>query len=311
MPVDLDQLRNFLEVARWGNFTRAAEAVGLSQPALSRSIARLEEELGQPVLQRQTRGATLTDAGRLLQSRAQQVLALMADTKSEISDDGATGRIRLAAIPTVAPFFLPELLRRFTRLVPRAAVSVQEDTTEHVLRRCQDGEIELAIVALPVMAKHLEVEPLFEEELMLVMPRQHPLARRKRVTLADLESQPFVLLDEAHCLSDQIISFCRRRSFQPVSMERTSQLATVQELVSLGHGISMIPAMAHRLDHGDDRIYRSLDGRKPTRTIAMVWNPYRFQSKLLQRFKGEVREYGEYLGRTTPTRRRCRREAGR
>lgn len=289
--MEVDQLRNFLKAAEHQNFTRAAQEVGLSQPALSRSIARLEEELGQPVFERQTRRVVLTEAGRLLRERARQILALIEDAKAEISDDAASGRIRLAAIPTIAPYFLPELLRTFGQACPAAAVSVQEDTTDNLLRRCQEGEVDLAIVALPISARHLEVERLYDEELLLVMPPDHALAGRKRVTLADIEPFPFVLLDEAHCLSEQIVAFCRRREFQPVSMERTNQLATVQELVSLGHGVSMIPEMARRLDHSDRRVYRSLDGEKPTRTIAMVWNPYRFQSKLLTRFKQQVRAF--------------------
>src|SRR5215471_17152727 len=105
--MELEQLRQFMKVAEFGNFTRAAEAVGLSQPALSRSIGRLEEELGQPVFERQTRQVTLTDAGKSLHARAQQIVSLAEDAKSEISDDGQTGRIRVGAIPTIAPFFLP------------------------------------------------------------------------------------------------------------------------------------------------------------------------------------------------------------
>jgi LysR family hydrogen peroxide-inducible transcriptional activator len=100
---------------------------------------------------------------------------------------------------------------------------------------------------------------------------------------------PFVLLDEAHCLSDNVLSFCRERSFQPVAVEQTSQLAMVRELVSLSHGVSMIPAMARQLDQSDRRVYRSLAGRKPTRTVAAVWSPYRFQSRLLKAFRERLR----------------------
>jgi LysR family hydrogen peroxide-inducible transcriptional activator len=107
----------------------------------------------------------------------------------------------------------------------------------------------------------------------------------KTVCLSDVEPYPFVLLDEAHCLSDNIVSFCRERSFQPVAVERTSQLAMVQELVSLSHGVSMIPQMARKCDQSDRRIDRSFTGKKPTRTIVVAWNPYRFQSRLLKAFR--------------------------
>lgn len=295
--METEQLRHFLKVAERQNFTRAAAEVGLSQPALSRSIARLEAELGQPVFERQTRRVVLTDAGQLLHSRAQQIVAMIDDTRSEISDDGRTGRIRLAAIPTITPFFLPQPLRRFARDYPQATVTVQEGTTEHLLSRLAQGEIDLAVVALPVTAKYLEVEELFEEELLLVLPAGHPLTTKKRVTVTDVESYPFVLLDEAHCLTGSIVSFCRQRSFYPLSVERTSQLATVQELVALGHGVSMIPAMARRLDESRRRAYRSLDGQRPTRKIAMLWNPYRYQSILLKRFRERLRDCSPPGGR--------------
>jgi LysR family hydrogen peroxide-inducible transcriptional activator len=99
-------------------------------------------------------------------------------------------------------------------------------------------------------------------------------------------------LDEAHCLSDNIVSFCQQRSVQPVAVEHTSQLAMVQELVSLSHGVSMIPAMARELDQSDRRVYRSLSGKKPTRKVAVAWNPYRFQSRLLEAFRKRLRHSG-------------------
>lgn len=289
--MEVDQLRYFLRVAERQNFTRAAEELSISQSALSRSIQKLEEELGQPVFERKTRSVALTEAGVLLQSRAQQVLTLIEDTKAEISDDGESGQIRLGAIPTIAPYFLPDLLRNFSTDFPKAMIVVQEDTTDNLLKRCSQGEIDLAILALPVPARYLEVEELFKEELLLVLPPEHPLVDKPQVRLADIKPFPFVLLDEAHCLSDNIVSFCRQRSFHPVAVEHTSQLAMIQELVSLSHGISMIPQMARDLDNSDRRVYRSLSGIKPTRKIAVVWNPYRFQSRLLKAFKDRLRSY--------------------
>lgn len=283
--MELDQLRYFLRVAERGNFTRAAEDLMISQPALSRSIQKLEEELGQPVFERKARSVSLTDAGMRLQARAQQVLSIIADTKAEITDDGESGRVRVGAIPTIAPYFLPEILQKFSAAFPRATLIVQENTTDHLLKNCTQGEIDLAIVALPVPVKYLEVEELFSEELLLVLPPDHPLVTQSRITLRDIEPLPFVLLDEAHCLSDNIVTFCRQRSFQPVSVERTSQLAMVQELVSLSHGVSMVPEMARVRDQSDRRVYRSLSGAKPMRTIAVVWNPYRFESRLLKAFR--------------------------
>ncbi len=283
--MDLDQLRHFLKVAELANFTRAAEVVGLSQPALSRSIARLEEELGQPVLDRQTRQVVLTEAGKLLAERARQILTLADDTRAQITDDGQTGQVRVASIPTIAPYFLPSLLTQFRRACPRANVLVREDTTDKLLHMLADGEIDLAIMARPIDMKYLQVDDLFEEELLVVLPAGHDLAGKKFIRADQITGLPFVLLGEAHCLTDNIVSFCRQKSFHPVSVERTSQLATVQELVALDHGISMVPAMARALDDSPRRVYRSLAGTKPTRKIVAVTNPYRFQSRLNRAFR--------------------------
>jgi LysR family hydrogen peroxide-inducible transcriptional activator len=286
--MELEQLRHFLKVAELGSFTRAAGAIGLSQPALSRSIARLEEELGQPVLERQSRQVTLTDAGRLLHERAQQVIALVDDVKAEISDDGRTGLVRVGAIPTIAPFFLPQILRDFRADYPGTTVVVEEETTGILVHKLADGVIDLALLVRPVEAKYLRMEDLFEEELLLVLSPDHPLLAKRQIRLTDIESLPFILLNEAHCLTDNVLSFCRRHGVQPVSIEHTSQLATVQELVSLNHGISLIPAMARALDVSGRRVYRSLHGIKPIRRIVMAWNPYRFQSRLLKTFRSRV-----------------------
>lgn len=286
--MEVEQLRHFVKVVELENFSRAAEQIGLSQSALSRSIARLEEELGQPVLERQTRKVVLNDAGRLLLKHAQKILNMINDAKAEICDDGQSGNIRVGAIPTIAPYFLPECLQSFHRQYPLAQVIVQEETTDHLLKKVVSGEVDVAIAALPITEKHLKVEKLFSEELLLVMPREHPLTRRKSINVSDIEELPFVLLGEAHCLSNNVINYCRQKSFHPVSVERTSQLSMVQELVALGHGISLVPSMAFARDGSKSRAYRSLTGVKPMRTIVMVSNPYRFHSQMVRRFEEHV-----------------------
>lgn len=294
--MDISQLRYFLKVAERQSFTHAGEELLVSQSALSRSIAKLEQEIGQPVFERQSRHLVLTDAGRMLKVRAEQILSLVEDTLAEITDDGETGRIRVGAIPTIAPFFLPAVMREFRNRFPKATLIVFEETTDKLLQRCHQGDVDVALLAAPIPKQHLTVEPLFEEELLLVLPEGHPLVDRKTVTVADIDRYPFVLLDETHCLSDNIVSYCRHRSFQPVSVERTSQLATVQELVTLGHGISLIPRMARAVDTSHRRTYRSLSAPKPTRTVVLVWNPYRFQSRITERFKECVCELAPQFG---------------
>lgn len=282
--MELDQLRYFLSVAEQGSFTRAAEEVSLSQPALSRSIQRLEEELGQPLFDRQARKVVLTDAGKMLLSRAKQIVAATDDICAEICDDGQTGYVRVGAIPTIAPYFLPKHLQVFKKRFPKATVVVHEDTTTELLRKINDGAIDVGVAALPIDARYLDVKILFEEELQLVLSKDHPLVSKTSIQASDLDGLAFILLGEAHCLTSNVVSYCHNKTLFPVSVERTSQIAMIQELVSLNHGVSLIPRMASDRDKSKERIYRSLKGKKPMRTIVLVTNPYRFQSRLVGSF---------------------------
>lgn len=291
--MDIDQLKYFQSVAETKSFTESATRMNLSQPALSRSIQRLEEEFGQPFFERKPRSVELTDAGLLFQRSATQILRILEDTRAEITDDGETGKIRIGAIPTIAPYFLPNLLKQFSNAFPRSQLIVHENTTDELLKRIKQGEIDLAILAEPISEKYVEVKPLMEEELCLLLPPDHPLCDKERISMKDVEEEPFVMLDEAHCLSENIHSFCRQRSFLPVAVERANQLATVQELVSLSHGISMIPDMARRLDRSKRRVYKSFVSPRPTRRIVCVTNPYRFQSRLFAEFRDRLCEYSK------------------
>lgn len=282
--MELFQLRYFLKVVELGNFTRAAEANSVSQPALSQAIQKLEDELGQPVFERLGRRVELTDAGRMLLPRATQAVQLVDEARASITDDGESGQIRVSAIPTIAPYLLPSVLGEFASQFPQVQFEVQEEVTDQVVKRLRHGETDAALLALPFDSTHLEVVPLFEEELQLVLPAGHELADRKRITLRTLREYPFILLDEAHCLSDNVISFCHRKAFQPITTGRFTQLATVLELVALGQGVSLVPQMARDADRDPRRVYRSLSGERPTRRIVLSWNPYRFQSRVQRRF---------------------------
>lgn len=288
--INLQALEQFVVLARTQNFTRAAEELHLSQPALSRSIRKLEEQLGKPLFERRPREVVLTGLGERLLERAREILRMIDEALTDLSEAGRNPRIRLGAIPTIAPYFLPHVLGGFVVARPDVRVMVHEDTTDQLIRRCMQGELDVVVLALPFAAPALRVESLFEEELLLVVPAQHPLASSQTVPIAALERFPFVTLSEVHCLSENIASFCRRKSVQPVSMESANQLATVQELVSLNHGLSIVPAMARAIDTSQTRVYRSFTGERPQRTVTMAWNPERPVGEAVQALMEHLRE---------------------
>lgn len=292
--MDLHQIEYFVKLAELGNFTRAAEACHVTQPTLSQQIAKLEAELGRQLFERLGRGARLTDAGRIFKERADQILALVSDARESVALDPEAGRLVVAAIPTVAPYLLPSVLVRFAESNPRARIELREETTEALLAGLGRGELDLGVLALPVPDEGLQVERLMTEELLLALPKGHALAEQGRVRMKDLAAEPFVLLHEAHCLSGETRQFCARHALAPVVTAQLHQLATVLELVRLGHGLSFIPEMAARADRAESLVYRSLSGDRPTRTLAVVWSKLRYQSPLFQRFVGElVRESGQ------------------
>ncbi len=293
--IDFHQLSHFLAVAKSGNFTRAANEINISQPALSRSIQKLEKVVGEPLFERQPRGVKLTEIGAFLLVRANQIRDLVDDTFAELNEASNRGLIRLAVIPTIAPYLLPTVLRKFGKRNPEIKIQVQEDTTQNILRLCKDGDVDLAIVALPITEKYLEVEALYKDELVLVISKGHALEKKPEIHLSDIQEFPFITLDQQHCLSDNIAEFCNRQSIAPVMIERTSQLATIQELVALQHGISIMPAMAQQLDRNKRRVYRPFAGDKPTRTIALLQNPYRYEHRFVALFKEHMREFAKTM----------------
>jgi len=226
----------------------------------------------------------VTEAGKLFKRYSDQILSLAEDARTRVADDPDSGRIVLAAIPTVAPYFLPGVLTRFAKACPKARVEIVEETTGNILRLLADGKVERAIVALPIQAEHVHTKTLFTEELVAVLPSKHPLAKKPRLELKDLSAEPFVILNEAHCLTGNTMSFCTRHAMAPLITARSHQLLTVLELVRLGQGVSLIPAMAVPTGTDAGRKYRSLSGDKPSRTIAIAWNRMRYQTQLFKRF---------------------------
>lgn len=288
--MEFHQLRYFVAVADLGNFTRAAEQCFVAQPSLSQQIIKLEKELGGPLLDRGGRAIRLTDAGRRFYDHATQILASVEEAKQELSEAAESGHVSIGAIPTIAPYVVPGLVKRFHRACPKAQVTLFENLTESTIKSCLEGEIDLGLLALPVQSDRLHVEPLVSEELLIALPKGHRLSRKRKLTIADVAEEPFVLLSEAHCLGEQIVSFCKQQSCLPAVSCHSAQLLTVQEMVGLGHGVSLIPEMAVRGDKSKGRVYRSLSGQKPSRTIAMIWKKNRYQSPLAIAMRDLIRK---------------------
>lgn len=280
--MELHQLKYFVSVVEVGSFTRAAKNCYVAQPSLSQQIHKLEEELGQKLFERLGRGVRLTNAGRSFYERAVSILSAVAAARDSVLDPRSLeqGPIRIGAIPTIAPYLLPRLVRQFTRRYGRAEVTVHEDFTENLIDACVEGDVDMGLVALPINDERVAVEQFFSEELLIAIAPGHPLAKKRQITLEEMTRERFVLLSDIHCLGAQIVKFCERQGCVPALTCRSAQLMTVQELVAMGQGISLVPEMAARADKSKQIIYRRVSGTKPSRTLAMIWHKHRYVSPL-------------------------------
>lgn len=293
--MELHQLRYFVAVAETGSFTRAAEREGVTQPTLSEQILRLESSkhgLGCRLFDRLGRRVVLTDAGRELLHRAQAILAAVREAERAVRNSGEGGRLRVGAIPTVAPFLLPPVISRFRKHHPTVEFVLTEDLTDRLLAGLLAGELDVALMALPVRDERLHVEKLFTEPLVMALPPKHRLVTKPEIRLADVIDEPFILLDDVHCLGDQVLSFCRRGGMEPRVVCRGEQITTLLAMVAAGQGVSVVPEMAAVADRGKACVYRPLGKPTPSRTLCAVWHKQRYRPASLRAFVDELKPAG-------------------
>jgi LysR family hydrogen peroxide-inducible transcriptional activator len=288
--MEMHQLRYVVAVARAGNFSRAADQCHVSQPSLSQQILKLEQELGERLFDRMKREAKLTPHGQAFLPRAVKILEEVDVAKREACDAQKLlrGRVVMGVLPTIAPYLLPAVLVPFTGKFPGVEIVVQEDTTSQLLKLAHACEIDFAVASRPIQDQQIEIKDLFAEELCVALPPGHPLTRKRAVSVADLEQEPFIVMKEGHCLGDQVLNFCERRDLKPAITFRSAQLETVQALVCSGVGISLIPEMATRSGRTPAPEYRSVVGPKPERKIVAVWPKQRPLSRAANEFLKQV-----------------------
>lgn len=284
--MEMNQLRYAVAVARTGNFTRAAEQCRVSQPSLSQQIQKLEDELGERLFDRMKRETKLTAYGEAFIRRAVRILEETELAIREASDAKSlfSGTLTIGVLPTIAPYLLPKSIGAFAKKFPGVEIVVQEDTTAQLLKHLTTYEIDFAIASNPIQDNRLEIQELFSEELLLALPPSHPLARKRTIPAAALEGERLIVMREGHCLGDQVLGFCEQRDRRPTVSFRSAQLETIYALVSAGLGLSLIPAMAARIERSHALEYRSIQHPRPERKILAVWPKQRPLSRAPRAF---------------------------
>jgi len=288
--MEVHQLRYFVAVADEGSFSRAAAREHVAQPSLSQQIQKLEAEMDQRLFDRLPRSVVVTEAGKCLLEYARKILVEIADARRCVDElkREVVGRLAVGAIPTIAPYVLPALIEKFQRLYPKVTLEIFEDTTERLVRRMEDGEVDIALVSTCDESPALERHSLGKEALLVLLPKGDRLAKKQTIKWSDLKSQKFLLLHEMHCLSAQVYRFLTGHHLRPELAVRGAQLSTIAHMVAAGMGVSLVPQMMIEAEPVTGCVALPFAPPVPMRELNVVRNPLRFQSKAAAAFHQEA-----------------------
>lgn len=293
METGLRRLRYFRVLAEELNFRRSAERLGITQPALSRAIALLEEDVGATLLERSRRGVALTAAGRSFATGADGVLAALdgAVAQARKVADGQAGTLSIGYTDTAVAGRLPDIVRSFRTAFPELHVHLVQGYTRQQREWLEDGRLDVAFMTGPTTGEHRGAITVQRDAYTAILPGAHPLAARASLTLADLAGEPFVLGDPDHwsVYNGDFLALCESAGFSPRVVQSAPDSRGIVGLVSCGMGVSVQTASLAR--HGDERVaFRPLD-RCPARIVTQaVWNT-RFVQPAKTRLVEHLRGY--------------------
>jgi LysR family hydrogen peroxide-inducible transcriptional activator len=273
----LKDLRYLTALAETRHFGRAAERCFVSQPTLSAQLRKLEDYLGVQLVERRPRHVELTEAGAAIAERARRI----EETSEEILAlaqswrDPLAGPLKVALLPTVGPYLLPQVVMRIRKALPRMELMLYEYQTEPMLERLERGELDMGVLALPVSAagEAFATRLLYEEPFMLAVPEGHRLGTRAHVRVSDLDGETLLLLEDGHCLRDQALTVCARAGVHERADFRATSIETLRQMVAAGVGVTLLPSLATLGGYGNARGVSVLPFQKPAplRRIGAVW----------------------------------------
>jgi LysR family hydrogen peroxide-inducible transcriptional activator len=272
--MNLQEMRYIVALDDTRHFGQAARACFISQPTWSSQIKKLEDYLGVALFDRSLKNVTPTAIGReiiasarLIVQESNHILELAQGSLNPMSRD-----VRLGVIPTLGPYFLPRILPWLHDTFPSLKLLLREEMTPHILADLANGRLDAGLLVLPLKDPALESIPLFVEPFFAAVPADHPLAEKAAININELAQAKLLLLEEGHCLRDQALDICQLERPENEEMRATS-LETLRQMVALGYGVTLIPALA-----GDTpQDYRNririipLNASGASRTVGLVW----------------------------------------
>jgi DNA-binding transcriptional LysR family regulator len=280
------RLRAFLAVANARGFSTAARELGQSQSSLSQAVGALEDELGQPLFVRDGRSIHLTEAGRILKVHAERALAELARATDALSAlrDLTAGSLLVGTSDTLASYLLPPVFAAFRARYPDVELRLDNRTSPAVAERVAQHRVDLGVISLPLpktlriggrpAGDVLSVETLRPQREVVICPKDHPFARRRSLTLAELASQPLVLLDKSTASRGLLDESLRELGLRPHVVMEMSSVEVIKRLVELGFGLSLIPELAGMREFEQGQLValrtRGTESAWPRRHVGLI-----------------------------------------
>jgi len=240
--MELRDLKAFMAVVEHGSFTKAASETFVSQPSLSKSIKKLEENLHVELLNRSTRHVELTDAGNIVYQQGQKIMRSVHDLHILLDDllNIKTGSIKLGIPPLIGTLFFPEIARKFHQQYPNVHLELVERGAKLVGTLVESGEVDMGIVVLPTDERKFNVQSFVEDQFFVFINDQHPLANQEQILLQELKNETFIIFTEEFSLHDYVIKSCKGAGFTPIIGYKSSQWDLIVELVSSNLGVTLL-----------------------------------------------------------------------
>lgn len=284
--MDLYQLRGFCEIAREGSFTRAAEKLFLTQPAISLQLKALEEELGEELLERGRKQIRMTTAGEILLRHAEGVFAQIESARDEIADlqNVLRGRLKVGTSDTNCTYILPELLREFRELYPEVELDIRNRMSPEVVHLVLENEVDFGLVTLPVRHRDLTAEKLFSRRDVLICPPDHPLGGRKQIRLEKVAEFPLLALERGSISRQLMDEALRRTGSTPQVVMNLGGIEVIKRFVEIGLGIALVPEVTVREEVREERLWAVRVQGLPPREIGLVEHRGRRRSAATETF---------------------------
>ncbi|WP_047151194.1 LysR family transcriptional regulator [Aneurinibacillus tyrosinisolvens] len=291
--MELRQLLYAVRIAEEQSFSKAAEKLHLAQPSLSQQIAKLERELGIILFERSTNTLKLTYAGERFFESAVKILDQVEQLKKEMEDvaELKRGTLTVGSLPITGTHILPLVLPIFKKNYPGVEVKLIEEATRTLEQLTARGTTEMSLLTLPVQDPHLEWEEIWQEEIFLAVPPDHPLSGEKEVAVKELKNEAFIMLKKGQGFRTLAAKWCEEAGFTPRVVFESSNIETVKSLVAAGMGIAYVPSMMTRHQKaGLSPAYLSLRNPRPFRTLVMAYRRGRYRSQAGQAFLKTIKE---------------------